>query len=89
MSKFEARAAEIRAAAEKLDWQITWRRSGARVYVTVVTKNGNPLVSGYTDVNKWLQKYYKEPLLTSGGYGRWNFLVYDLIELLKGDDNAS
>ena len=89
MSTYEPRADIMRQGAANFNWRISWRKQNARVYATVVTSNGNPLCGGYDHVRDWLKQYYKDPVLTSGGFGRWTFLVYDLIELLKGEHNAS
>jgi hypothetical protein len=88
MSKYEPRVKEIRELADAMNWKISWRRRGSRVYVTVITKDGNPLLGGYDNVREFLQRYYKNVEITAGGYGRWHFLVYDLIELLKGECSA-
>ena len=82
MSKYETRADRIKDAAAQFDWKITWRRQGSTVYAVVNTKNGNPLFSGHDAVINMLRLFYKNPELTSGGWGRWTVKVYDLIELL-------
>ena len=88
MSKYEARAEDIKAAAANYDWTISWRRQGSTVYAVVNTKKGNPLFSGYHDVLTMLRLFYKEPEVTSGGWGRWTIKVYDLLELLgENHDN--
>ena len=88
MSKYEARAEDIKAAAAKYDWTISWRRQGSTVYAVVTTKNGNPLFSGHDAVLNMLRLFYKTPELTSGGWGRWTIKVYDLLELLgERNDN--
>lgn len=83
MSIYEPRAEEIKAAAATIGWAIVWRRQGSRVYVTVTSKLDNPFGCTPQDIKKWLKQWYENPEITSGGYKKWNFLVYDLIELLK------
>ena len=83
MSKYEPRAKDIKAAAASIGWSISWRRQGARLYATVISKNANPFDCRHDHVRKWLGQWYRNPKLTSGGYKKWCFLVYDLIELLK------
>lgn len=83
MSKFEPRHKEIRQAAASIGWAVTWRRQGSKVYATVTSKNLNPFECQHDEVRKWLREWYSDPQLTSGSYKKWNFLVYDLIELLK------
>ena len=88
MSKYEARADRIKDAAAQFDWTITWRRQGSTVYAKVNTSKGNPLFSGQVEVLNMLRLFYKNPELTSGGWGSWTVKVYDLLELLgERNDN--
>lgn len=83
MSKYELRAAEIKASAKQNDWSIAWHRQGARIYVKVNTSKGNPLLGGHNDVYAWLLRWYPDPSLTSGGFGHWTFMVCDIMQALR------
>jgi hypothetical protein len=83
MSKYEPRAHEIKSRAAERGWKISWRRIRHRIYVTADTKGGNPLAGEALSVYEFLCRYYKNPEITSGGFGRWNFMVCDLIAALK------
>ena len=89
VSKYESRAAEIKASAAEYNWKIQWRRIRHRIYVTVNTKQGNPMTSGPSYVKEWLREFYKDPQITSGGWGEWNYMVCDLIQALKGTGDAA
>lgn len=83
MSKYELRSEEIKSSALENGWRVTWRLQGARLYATVITLGANPLFGGHEDAEKWLKQWYSEPILTSGRFGHWTFMVCDLIDALK------
>jgi hypothetical protein len=84
MSQYELRAQEICDSALSHSWNISWRCRNGRVYATVKVLGGHPFQGTPSNIKAWLSNWYSEPRLTSGGYRKWTFCVFDIIETLKG-----
>ena len=83
MSKYEVRAAAIKAAADAMGWSVRWTRQGSRIYLRVSIGNWHPGTGGFVTVTNWVQEWYPGAIMTSWGSRGGTYVVCDIWQVLK------
>lgn len=80
MSRYESRAAVIRAAAAAMDWRLRWTRQRSRIYLHVDIGDSK---SGHITVGDWVNEWYPGAVMTSWGSRGGTYFICDIWQVLK------
>lgn len=89
MSKYEARAAEIKAEFAEMGLKVSWTFRRGRLYFTVkfsddvVASNGFAKATRYLTILTKTERWYPGASVTSWGSNRGTFFVKDVMDILR------
>jgi len=80
MSRYESRAAVIKAAAAAMNWQVRWTRQRSRIYFHVDIGNSK---SRHVTVGDWVNEWYPKAVMTSWDNRGGTYFICDIWQALK------